>query len=154
MLIPERGLAGGSSTDGQLKSTADPQIHRRSSLPKVVRAGSSREIDQFTRFIKRAGGDLDSHLRSNASASGFADADHLADRGEGMGPTCAGTPPESLGSCSRQAAGIVPATQRVDLNGQADPLAKDKVKLAKQLKAGVQSYLERLRKDWRRSSGA
>lgn len=117
-------------------------------VPKVVRTRAVREeIDQFTRFaIKRAGGDLDFYASQIEHFRFVQTPITLQIAAKAWADVC-GESPESLGiMLSTKATGIVPATQRVDLNGQADPLAKDKVKLAKLLKAGVQSYLERLRK--------
>ena len=125
---PERGLAGGSSTDGQLKALPIPEFTAPLIVPKVVRTRAVREeIDRIHAVRHQAGRRRSGLYASQIEHFRFVQTPiTLADRGEGNGPTC-GDSPESLGiMLSTKAAGIVPTTQRVDLNGQADPLAKDK----------------------------
>jgi len=140
------GDGHGSNTDGEQKTL--PEFTMPIIVPKIVRTRAIREeVDQFTRFaIKRAGGDPDFYAAQIEHFRFVQTPITLQIAAKAWADVCAESP-ESLGiMLSSKAAGIAPAAQRVDLNGQPDPLAKDKVRLAKVLKAGVQSYLERLRK--------
>lgn len=145
---------GGSSNligmEAQLSRDVPPAkaIAAEIVVPYISRTRASRdELEQFAKFAaKRADGDADFYasqierfafkhtpLPLQIAAKAWADVCH-AD-------------PESLAIMATKAAsGIRPAAERVDLNGQADPLAKPKVKIAKRLQQHMLDYLTGLRK--------
>ena len=117
-------------------------------VPRVVRTKAIRsEIDQFTKFaMKRAGGDAEFYA-SQIDRFAFTQTPITLQIAAKAWADVCGDEPESLAiMLSTKAASITPASQRVDLNGQADPLARDKVKMAKRMQQATLNHLERTRK--------
>lgn len=168
LALAERGFGGGGMGGGfsfgggsaddpnkkpqdeeaALKAAMQPYLTAPLIVPKVVRTRAVRdEIDQFVKFaVKRAGGDPDFYAAQIERFTFTSVPITLQIAVKAWADVCAESPESLAIMSSSKAASIAPASQRVDLSGRSDPLAKDKVKLAKQLQRGVQSYLERLRK--------